>query len=165
GELEVLTVAGKRVWKSWLGDPLMRMPAVHRGQIYMAYPDTRGDRRHYMICMALDDGRTVWRQPIDGEIITAPVVAGEDLHFATLDGTLWRLRQADGDLVGKEPRNATSSPVVWEDECYFSQRTEVAGRYAPDGETYQTEHLAAWNLAAEELRRYGATARKADYLD
>src|SRR5262249_22084711 len=27
-ELEVLTVAGQPVWKKWLGDPLMSMPAI-----------------------------------------------------------------------------------------------------------------------------------------
>src|SRR5262249_13365728 len=32
-ELEVLTRAGKRVWKKWLGDPLMSMPAVNNGRI------------------------------------------------------------------------------------------------------------------------------------
>src|SRR5215471_16759042 len=40
-ELEVLTVQGRAVWKRWLGDPLMSMPAVDRDHIYVAYPDSR----------------------------------------------------------------------------------------------------------------------------
>src|SRR3974377_642666 len=42
-ELEVLTVLGQPVWKKWLGDPLMSMPAVAGGRIYMEYPDSPGD--------------------------------------------------------------------------------------------------------------------------
>ena len=30
-ELEVLTVEGRPVWKHWLGDPLMSMPAIGKG--------------------------------------------------------------------------------------------------------------------------------------
>src|SRR5437660_1590848 len=32
-ELEILTVDGQRVWKKWLGDPLMSMPAIDRGRV------------------------------------------------------------------------------------------------------------------------------------
>src|SRR5215467_9576908 len=39
-ELEVLTTEGHPVWKQWLGDPLMSMPAVGDGRVYMAYPDS-----------------------------------------------------------------------------------------------------------------------------
>src|SRR5439155_819024 len=42
-ELEIITMDGKRVWKKWLGDPLMSMPAISKGRVYMAYPDTKGD--------------------------------------------------------------------------------------------------------------------------
>ena len=58
--------------------------------------------------------RRCWKGPIEGEIITAPVLAEGHVHFATLDGTLCRVRQDDGHVEWKEPRNATSSPVVWE---------------------------------------------------
>ncbi len=161
-ELEVLTVLGVPVWKHWLGDPLMSMPAVAEGRIYQAYPDTRGDHRHYLACFDLASGKQIWKEPIEGEIITAPVLAEDHVHFATLGGTLYRARQSDGHLEWKEPRNATSSPVVWEGECFFSQRKEVdddvQGRY-------QTETVAAQALHEQKLRAYKAMQRKADYLD
>src|SRR6516162_11001889 len=52
-ELEVLTTDGQPVWKHWLGDPLLSMPAVGSGRVFMAYPDSRGDRRHYLACFDL----------------------------------------------------------------------------------------------------------------
>src|SRR5215471_2655298 len=42
-ELEILTVDGKPVWKKWLGDPLMSIPALGHGKVYMAYPNSNGD--------------------------------------------------------------------------------------------------------------------------
>jgi outer membrane protein assembly factor BamB len=164
-ELEVLTIDGTPVWKKWLGDPLMSMPAVAKGRVYMAYPDTKGDRRHYIACFDLRTGREYWKQPIEGEVITAPVLAEEHVHFATLDGTLYRVRQDDGRVEWMEPRNATSSPVVWEGECYFSQRHEVEDGNPAQGGAYQTEHLGAWNIKQAAYRHYRDTSRKADYLD
>jgi outer membrane protein assembly factor BamB len=164
-ELEVLTVAGTPVWKKWLGDPLLSMPAVAAGRIYMAYPDSRGDRQHYLACFDLRGGTEYWKQPIEGEIITAPVLAEGHIHFATLDGTLHRVRQSDGHIEWKEQRNATSSPVVWQGECYFSKRDEVVdggpARQAP----YQTEQLASRGLHEAKMKWYQGTFGMADYLD
>ncbi|MGE3818725.1 MAG: PQQ-binding-like beta-propeller repeat protein [Isosphaeraceae bacterium] len=166
-ELEVLTVAGAPVWKQWLGDPLMSTPAVANGRVYMAYPDSKGDHRHHLACFDLRDGRQYWRQPIEGELITTPVLAEGHVHFATLGGTLYRVRQDDGHVEWAEPKRATSSPVVWEGECFFSQREEVAegGVGAPPEAVFQAERLTARKLGAAEYRHYGATQRKADYLD
>jgi outer membrane protein assembly factor BamB len=164
-ELEVLTARGIPVWKKWLGDPLMSMPAVSCGRVYMVYPDSNGDRRHYLACFDLRTGREYWKEPIAGEVITAPVLADGHVHFSTLDGTLYRVRQDDGRLEWTQPRNATSSPVVWEGECYFSQRQEVVEQDPAHGGAYQTEHLGTWKIKEGVHRRYGATSRKADYLD
>jgi outer membrane protein assembly factor BamB len=165
-ELEVLTVDGVPAWKKWLGDPLMSMPAVGSGRIYMAYPDSQADHQHYLACFDLRDGREAWKQPIEGEVITTPVLAEGHVHFATLDGTLYRVRQEDGHLEWKEPRNATSSPVVWEGQCYFSQREAVAEGDPAMGGVYQSEHLATRGLhASAAYRAYYGTSRKADYLD
>jgi outer membrane protein assembly factor BamB len=164
-EIEALTVDGAPAWKHWLGDPLMSMPAVGGGRVYQAYPDSRGDHRHYLACFDLRTGRELWKRPIGGEVITAPVLAGEHVHFATLDGTLYRLRQSDGGVEWQEPRNATSSPTVWEGECYFSQRREVPDGEPGAGGLYQSEHLAARAVHRDAIRDYAATSRKADYLD
>jgi Ca-activated chloride channel family protein len=164
-ELEVLTVLGQPVWKQWLGDPLMSMPAAAAGRVYMAYPDSRGDRQHYLACFDLETGKEYWKQPIEGEIITAPVLAGDHVHFATLGGTLYRVRRSDGHVEWSEPRNATSSPVVWEGECFFSQRQEMTGGDPAETGPYQTEQLAARALHEKMMRGYAGTVRKADYLD
>jgi Ca-activated chloride channel family protein len=164
--LEVLTVAGRAVWKRWLGDPLMSMPAAGGGRVYVAYPDSCGDRQHYLAAFDLRTGREAWRRRLGGEVITAPVLAEEHVYLATLDGTLSCFRQDDGMLLWQEAMNATSAPVVWKGRCYFSQRHEVPAGRAGGGASQQAEYLAARGRGANaETLSFSCTATTADYLD
>jgi outer membrane protein assembly factor BamB len=165
-ELEVLSVEGKPLWKKWLGDPLLSMPAIHGGRSYMAYPDTRGDHRHYLACFGLSTGELCWKQPIEGEIITAPVVAAGSVYLANLDGTLACFRESDGQPLWQEPKSATSSPAVWNGRCYFSQGEEIPTDMA-GGRGRQKIEQMAWQTATPRAasQPYPATRRKADYLD
>jgi outer membrane protein assembly factor BamB len=161
-ELEVLTTEGRPVWKKWLGDPLLSMPAVQEGRVFMAYPDTNGDRRHYLVCFDLDDGRQIWRQPITGEVITCPVLADGQVFLTNLDGTLACFAQADGRLLWQEARNASSAPAVWRGRCYFSQRTESTRHAARQ----QMEHLASKvAMGGTPVEAFFETQSMADYLD
>jgi len=163
-ELEVLTVTGRPVWKKWLGDPLLSMPAVEAGRVFMAYPDSRGDHRHYLACFDLADGKEIWRQAIVGEVITCPVLADGQVYAASLDGTLACFDQASGRQLWQEARQATSAPAVWKNQCYFSQREARAGAAAKD--IQQMEMLARKiSRAGTPTEAFMGTAEKADYLD
>ena len=163
-ELEVLTTAGERVWKHWLGDPLLSMPAVGGGRVFMAYPDSRSDRRHHLACFDLADGRQIWRQPMTGEVITCPVLADGHVYLANLDGTLACFAQEDGQPLWNEARNATSAPAVWRHQCYFSQRQEL--REKAEAATQQMELLARKRSAAgTPTESIPGTMSPADYLD
>jgi Ca-activated chloride channel family protein len=166
-EVEVLTVSGKPVWKKWLGDPLMSMPAVAGGRVYMAYPDSKGDKKHYLACFDLKTGKRLWNKPIAGDVITAPVVKGGRVYLATLEGTLYCFRRKDGSLAWKEQKqNATSAPVVWNHKCYFSRRLETTFAKGGKKVKQQTEQVALRGTGADaSTRNMKDTARKADYLD
>jgi outer membrane protein assembly factor BamB len=165
-ELEILTTAGKPVWKKWLGDPLASMPAIAAGNVIMAYPDSNGDRSYYLACFDLKTGKEQWKQKIAGELITAPVVANERIYAATVDGTLSCLAQRDGEVLWKDKQNATSSPVVWNNSCYFSRREEVIVTKGGKKVKQQTERIAMRGLGVKaDLSNLLATARPADYLD
>ncbi|MBI1917975.1 MAG: PQQ-binding-like beta-propeller repeat protein [Planctomycetes bacterium] len=166
-ELEVLTVDGTRVWKKWLGDPLMSMPAVAGGKVYMAYPDSKGNGHHALVCFDLKTGQEHWKKPIAGEVITAPVLHGGRAHLATVDGTLYCFGAREGEPLWSERRNATSSPTVWEGRSYFSRR-EVVKRKGPGGEPVeqQTEMLACRGGGRDDyIASLESTALAADYLD
>ena len=164
-ELEVLTIDGQPVWKKWLGDPLMSMPAVEDGRVFMAYSDTKGDNEHYLACFDVADGRQRWLSRIAGEIITAPVLADDAVYLTTLGGVVCCFSQKDGQLRWSEECNATLSPAVVNGHCYFSQRLPVKS----DGEgqeTQQTEHCAMRpSRAKAQTQAYKSTSRHANYLD
>ena len=164
-ELEVLTVEGRPVWKRWLGDPLMSMPALGGGRVYVAYPDSRGDHQHYLAAFELRTGRERWKQPLSGEVITAPVLAEGHVYLATLDGTLYCFGQ-DGGPVWRDARNVTSAPCVREGRCYFSQRREVPAEHGSGAAPQQTEHVATRGLGANAgTLPFTCTGTPADYLD
>jgi outer membrane protein assembly factor BamB len=167
-ELEILTLDGKPVWKKWLGDPLMSMPAMANGKVYMAYPDSLGSRQHYIACFDVKTGKECWKQPIAGEIITAPVIEDNHVYLAALEGSVYCFSANDGQLVWSEKKNATSSPMVWNKQCYFSRREEVTLAQAGKQSTQQTELLASrGSLAAHgTVASLKHTAnQQADYLD
>src|SRR5262249_45728507 len=165
-ELYVLTVSGKLVWKKWLGDPLMSMPAIADGKLYMAYPDSKGDKNHHLACFDLKTGKEFWKKPIEGEIITAPIVEGGQVYLATLEGSLYCFRGKNGTRAWKEKKNATSAPVVGNERCYFSRREEKRFTKGEKKHIQQTEQVASRGTGARHaIKDLTATARTADYLD
>ena len=111
-DLEVLTLEGRPVWKKWLGDPLLSIPAAEDGRVFIAFPGK--DHRHVLGCFSLADGNEIWRQPINGEIITSPVLADGHVYLTCLDGTLFVFEQRRRRCqLWSEAKNATSSPAVW----------------------------------------------------
>jgi outer membrane protein assembly factor BamB len=165
-ELEVLTVAGRAVWKRWLGDPSMSMPALGGGRIYVAYPDSRGDHDHHLTALDLTTGRPHWKQRLNGEVITAPVLADGHVYLATLDGTLCCFHQDSGTPLWQEAKRATSAPVVWKRRCYFSQRREVPPERAGGAVPQQTEYMASRGMEADaETVTFPSTGTSAPYLD
>jgi outer membrane protein assembly factor BamB len=165
-ELETITRDGKPLWKKWLGDPLMSMPAVAGGTVYMAYPNSRGDRRYYLAAFDLQTGKELWKQPIASEIITAPVIEDKRVYAATLDGTLYSFDRQDGAPVFHEARNATSAPAVWNGQCYFSRREQSMVAMNGRSVAQQNEVFAARPIApAAPVKDMERTKQQADYLD
>jgi Ca-activated chloride channel family protein len=165
-ELEIITAAGKPVWKKWLGDPLMSMPAIADHKVYMAYPDSKNGGQHYLAAFDLKTGKEAWKAKIAGEIITAPVINNQQVYLATLEGTLYCFKQNDGTLVWQEKKNATSSPLVYDGRCYYSRRDEVTVKKDGKEVKQQNEQLAGRGTGKDDKSKgYVATTRPADYLD
>jgi outer membrane protein assembly factor BamB len=148
-ELEVLTTSGRRLWKKWLGDPLMSMPAISAGNVYMAYPDSRGTGKYYVAAFDLKTGVERWKYPLPAEIITAPVIDSSRVYLATVDGSIASLNQRDGSKLWQETRNATSAPAIWNDQVFFSRREETKAMQGGKLAKQQNEAVAVRPLAKE----------------
>lgn len=165
-ELETITTNGKPLWKKWLGDPLMSMPAVADGTVYMAYPNSRGDHRYSLAAFDLESGKEEWKHPIAGEIITAPVIEGGRVYAATVDGSLYSFDRRNGSELWHEAKNATSAPAVWNEQCFFSRREQTMLAEGGKKVVQQNEVVAVRSLApAAPVVDMARTMQKADYLD
>src|SRR5262249_34069138 len=97
-----------------------------------------------------------WQRWIDGDAISAPVAAGDEVVVATFTGTVFRFKQESGELLSAIRARATSAPVVLGDKMHFSQRAESSG----DAQ----EGLCMWeNSGARYGNRFAAKAAR--YLD
>jgi Ca-activated chloride channel homolog len=115
---------GKVVWQEWLGDPLMSQPAISKGRLYIAYPaGQRGTRAaqpnssnlgpgHRMLCADLKTGRHLWEQQITSDVISAPVISGDQALFTCFDGVSFCLDASTGAVVWKKDNAGTSAPLV-----------------------------------------------------
>jgi Ca-activated chloride channel family protein len=160
-ELEVLTVDGKQVWKRWLGDPLLSTPAAANGRLFTVYPDSRGDHRHYLGCFGLQTGQPLWRQPIGSDAITAPVLAGGNVYVTTVAGKLCSFAQEDGKPLWEKRRDATSSPTVVGNTCYYTRRSQAQNEFS---ESFPTECLS--NSQPDcPCMDYANSWHRADYLN
>src|SRR5262249_18348427 len=87
-------------------------------------------------------------------------------YLSTLEGTLYCFRQADGQLLWQVRKNATSSPAVWDGQCYFSRREEITVKKEGKEVKQQTEQIAMRGPGAKDtVKDFAVTQRPADYLD
>lgn len=169
---------GKVVWQEWLGDPLMSQPAIRGGKLYMAHPagqnkpNGQGQANvaaaaqpapgqahgsHRVLCADLRTGKHLWEQDITGDVISAPILAGDDVFLTCFDGTSLCLASADGSVKWKKANMGTSAPLVAGGQVVVAQR-EVRG-----GETF--EGLRRMETAKGSDRDAGQLAQaKAAYL-
>jgi len=165
-ELEVITEDGKPLWKKWLGDPLMSMPAIAGGVVYMAYPNSRGDAKYYVAAFDLGSGKELWKSSIAGEIITAPVIDEQRVYLATVEGSLVSFDRRSGARIFEENKNATSAPAVWNGQCFFSRREASMVSKNGNRVRQQNEVVARrGNAPAAPILDLPRTMRQADYLD
>jgi len=146
---------GREIWSRWLGDPLMSQPAVAGNTVFMAYPGAGG---HRLIALSLEDGKTRWEAPIQGDIISAPVIEKDGVYLATHDGTVYKFQRESGKLLWKEGMHATSAPSIDEKGEVHVSRGEARG--AERYEELQRLSGASGAVVGGQLAR-----KKAEYLE
>lgn len=146
-------------WSRWLGDPQLSAPAIAAGRVFSSWPGRQPagpnkEATHLLGAFDVRSGRLLWQRWVDGDVIMAPVVEGEEVIAATFTGTVFRFRAETGELRSASQARATSAPVVVGKQLHFSRRTEKEG--APQ------EALAQW---ADDGRHRQFAEKKAVYLD
>src|SRR5205807_5166559 len=110
------------------------------GKLYIAYPggNPRGaaapesgksnavgpatGHGHRLLCADLKTGRHLWEQDITGDVITAPVVEGDQVFFTCFDGTSFALHCENGSVAWKKHNGGTSAPLIAEGRVVVTER-------------------------------------------
>lgn len=121
---------GEVVWARWLGDPLLSQPAISDERVIVAHPSTDGYR---LTAFGLFDGTKVWSTAIEGDVISAPIIAGDRVYLSTFAGTVYSASLENGELLWGRPYRATSAPIVAGDRIYVAQRTRVRSGRVREG--------------------------------
>lgn len=153
-EEEVLEVStGKRLWKEWLGDPIVSQPAIANGKIYQAYPGaaphgiqkagedeptyapTAGPAKgygHRLLCQDLKTGKHLWEQDITADVVSAPVVHNNKVLITCFDGTSFCMNANTGAIEWSKKNLGTSAPLIANDHVIITQRAD-AGKNIQEG--------------------------------
>jgi outer membrane protein assembly factor BamB len=140
---------GKVVWQEWLGDPLMSQPAISQGKLYMAHPAGQGKHAlndvpnqqqaanppkaeqveaqppktsHRLLCADLKTGKHLWEQDITGDVISAPIIEGDQVFLTCLNGTSFCLAANTGTVAWKKENSGTSAPVIADGQFVMTQK-------------------------------------------
>jgi outer membrane protein assembly factor BamB len=153
---------GKLLWSHYLGDPQLSAPAIGGARVFTVYPASVQKQppgaSHVLAAFELRSGKLLWQRWIDGDAISAPVAAEDEVHVSSMAGTLYRMRQSDGEILSARRVRATSAPTVVRGEVYYAKRVEAEGGAAP------REGLARRDKSGLEPERRAAQ-KQAPYLD
>lgn len=153
---------GKLLWSHYLGDPQLSAPAIGDGRVFTVYPASVQKQppgaSHVLAAFDLRSGKLLWQRWIDGDAISAPVAAEDEVHVSSMAGTLYRLRQSDGEILSARRVRATSAPTIAQGEVYYAKRVEAKGSASPR-EGLARQDKGALKPALE------AAQKQAPYLD
>ena len=125
---------GKVVWKEWLGDPLMSQPAISDGKLYIAYPAGQRQHKqaqvepsaqgfsHILLAADLKTGRHLWEEPITGDVISAPVISGDEVYVTCFDGTSFAFNAKTGGVLWTKKGVATSAPLAVANQVVLTRK-------------------------------------------
>jgi Ca-activated chloride channel family protein len=135
---------GKVRWSKYLGDPTLAQVAVADDRVYSSFPGSGGQQ---LGAFHVSDGRTLWSRWIDGELLAAPVIAGDAVFVSTIHGTMFRFDRVTGKRIWRKRIRATTAPWVHGDELFVSARRGRPERQivvdARTGDVVREHHTSA----------------------
>lgn len=110
---------GKRLWFKYLGDPTLAQIAVADGLVFSSHPSPEGQR---LSAYKVKNGARVWSRKVSGELLAAPVIAGDSVYATTIHGRIYRFLRTSGKRIWARSLSATTTPWIDGDEVFVSRR-------------------------------------------
>lgn len=142
---------GKLLWSKWLGPDLYSMPSIANGKVYAVYPNELGagvyrlsrtgksdvkQLKNVIACFDLRSGKILWQNWLDSEVLSSPVVAGNNVYLTCLSGSLYEFDKNTGTQLGNTNDMAMSPPTIVNDKVFVSVKNagnETVSVYSVNG--------------------------------
>ncbi|MGE0636120.1 MAG: PQQ-binding-like beta-propeller repeat protein [Bacteroidia bacterium] len=142
---------GKMLWSKWLGPDLYSMPAISNGKVYAVYPNELGtgvyrlsrtgkgdvkQLKNVIACFDLKSGKILWQNWLDSEVLSSPVVEGNNVYLTCLSGSLYEFDKNNGTMLGNINDAAMSPPTIVNDKVFISVKNagnETVAVYSANG--------------------------------
>ena len=118
---------------------------------------SRPKTSHRLLCAELKTGKHLWEADITSDVISAPVIEGDQVFLTCFDGTSFCFQATDGKLVWRKANAGTSAPLLAEGKLLMMQK-----RYA--GKDPQEGMVRVDPKAGEPQDKTLLAGGKADYL-
>lgn len=119
-------VTGERLWSRWLGDPQVAAPAIGAGLVVTSYPGDAGTHRanagHRLAAFDLRSGSEAWVARLPADVVTRPVIQGDQVLATTAEGTVSSFDLRTGEVQWRRRAGATSAPRVAGGNLWFARR-------------------------------------------
>ncbi len=83
---------------------------------------------HVLIAIDLKTGEIKWQRWLDGDILSAPVVEGNELHLSSFSGTIYQFDAITGELASAQMSQATSAPSIVGKNVFVSRRSDKGNK-------------------------------------
>lgn len=126
---------GKLLWSKWLGPNLYSMPSIANGKVYAVYPNELGsniykltltgkgdlnEMNNVIACFDLKTGKTLWQNWLNSEVLSSPVVSGNNVYLTCLSGKLYEFDKNSGNMLGSISDIAMSPPTIVNEKVFIS---------------------------------------------
>lgn len=177
---------GEQLWAKWIGDPLMSSPVTDGKNLYTAYParglykgahqpDTvhKFKPSHAFAAFDANTGEVKWQTWLNGDVMTTPVLHGNEIYLSTFSGSVYRLDAKTGKILAAQHIKATSLPTVYNNKIIITKRVDngsipteafvLLNRYSLQEEKVFAEQLAPY--LDYKLQKRGRLSQKSAQLD
>jgi outer membrane protein assembly factor BamB len=110
-----------------------------------------------LLCAELKTGRHLWEQDISGDVISAPIIEGNQVFLTCFNGTSFCMAADTGAMAWKKEHAGTSAPVIADGQVVITQKKTQNG--------HSSEGIRRLEVAKGEYKDTQALAEsKAEYL-
>ena len=115
------------------------------------------NQTHVLACLDLKTGEILWQRWIDSDVMSAPIAVKDELYATSFGGTLYKLKQDDGEIISATKMRATAAPTIVNGNVIVPQRADEDGESAAEvTSTFDSRK------PTETIRK--TTKREADWL-